>query len=82
MIEFNVEDKIWLNRCALTLFRKQRGKSKFKYFMAMCQTMQEGLYEQRVRLMLDMMDTADNNQISFASVQNFLCVSFVQDTWG
>ena len=38
--EFNTEDKIWLNRIAYRLFRKQKAKVKYEDFFKYCVNLQ------------------------------------------
>jgi hypothetical protein len=72
-----VEDKLFLNRLVFLAFKRHRHLALFKNFYDYCKILQEGLLEQRILLLSDLIDVSDDGEISKDEVIRLLVPSVI-----
>ncbi|KAL4481466.1 hypothetical protein ABPG74_007555 [Tetrahymena malaccensis] len=78
MTEFNIEEKLFLNRIAFLVFKRYRQKVTFKNFYSLCKILQEGFSEQKFILLLDFIDEDDSQEIDKDEIKKIFYTSFLQ----
>lgn len=79
---FGIEDKFFMNRVALLLFKKLGNSVTFDEFYKHCKILQNGLFEQKLILLMDLLDEDDNKIIKRQEISKLFTTSFMQDSLG
>lgn len=77
--DFNLEEKLFINRIMFLLLKEKRQKLSFVQFMKHLKILQYGNFEQKVILFFKMVDENDNFSISWLETKKFFMQSFLQE---